>query len=130
MITNSTGSNGLRGLVPYAINPLFGLIITNQWVPADSLNIARTRFAYAHTQSDTVLAVGGITLNQQVTNTADEYLPVADSWTPTRNNMTIARQSNEVTSFPILISAVLLSRPCLGSASHLLTLHCRGADPG
>ena len=96
-ILNSNGTNGLRSFVPNATTDLFGLVITNQWAPSNNMNINRTQFAFASTPrgSGTVLAVGGVTFDSQVTNTADEYFPVTGTWSMT-GNMSQARQLNQV----------------------------------
>ena len=96
IITNSTGSNGLRDLIPFAAVPLFGLVIINQWVPVAQMAYQRSQFGFSPTFNGTILAAGGVTPSGQLTNTAEEYLPIRGTWNLTASNMSIARQLNQV----------------------------------
>ena len=96
MIMGSTGTNGLRDWVANASIPLFGLIITNQWTAASDMNLERTMFGFASMANSKVIVAGGVTENGVLTQTAEEYDPVADVWSYTANNISSPRQLNAV----------------------------------
>ncbi len=52
-----------------------------QWLPATSMNVARTDFASVLTPDGKVLAIGGWNENNNSMTSVERYDPVADTWT-------------------------------------------------
>lgn len=91
-ILGSTGSNGLKPLVPQATGGIYAVVIVNQWVATGFMQVPRTNFGWAGTPVQTALAAGGISTNAQPVDTAEDFNRTTGTW-----NLTNGRLQSPVT---------------------------------